>query len=169
MKRCHYPKRGAIGIIPNYVQYIASEEMTTQSIFADRGQNHQIERGLSLMPKLDANGLIACIASDHASGEVLMFAYMNQEAFEFTLKTGEAHYWSRSRQELWHKGATSGNVQRVVEIRVDCDQDAVWMRVEPAGPACHVGARSCFYRIVERDAANPARLRIVEDGAPPEA
>ena len=77
-----------------------------------------------------------------------MVAHMNADALAATLATGEAHYWSRSRQELWHKGATSGSMQRVIEMRIDCDQDAIWMKVEPAGPACHTGERSCFYRIV---------------------
>jgi phosphoribosyl-AMP cyclohydrolase len=106
------------------------------------------ETGLALAPKWDANGLVTAVASDAATGELLMVAHMNAEALAATLATGEAHYWSRSRQELWHKGATSGHTQRIVEIRIDCDQDALWLKVEPAGPACHTGERSCFYRIV---------------------
>jgi phosphoribosyl-AMP cyclohydrolase len=109
------------------------------------------ETGLKLSPKWDAAGLITAVASDAVSGEVLMVAHMNADALAATLATGEAHYWSRSRGELWHKGATSGHVQRVVEMRIDCDQDAVWMKVEPAGPACHTGERSCFYRRVTGD------------------
>lgn len=109
------------------------------------------ESGAALDPKWDANGLITVVTSDAASGELLMVAHMNADALAATLATGEAHYWSRSRGELWHKGATSGHVQRVVEMRIDCDQDAVWLKVEPAGPACHTGERSCFYRRVTAD------------------
>jgi len=91
-----------------------------------------------------ADGLVPCVVQDAASGEVLMLAYGNAASLAATLDTGEAHFWSRSRAELWHKGGTSGNVQRVVEVRLDCDHDTVLMRVEPAGPACHTGATSCF-------------------------
>jgi phosphoribosyl-AMP cyclohydrolase len=107
------------------------------------------EAGLVLQPKWDVAGLVTAVVSDARSGELLMVAHMNADALAATLKTGEAVYWSRSRGELWHKGATSGHVQKVVEMRVDCDQDAVWLKVEPAGPACHTGERSCFYRRVE--------------------
>ena len=99
--------------------------------------------------KYDASGLIPAVAQDAESGEVLMVAWMNAEALRLTRVTGEAHFWSRSRNELWHKGATSGNVLRVSEIRVDCDADTLLLRVRPAGPACHTGARSCFFRILE--------------------
>ena len=110
-----------------------------------------LEQGDTLAPRFDAAGLIAAIATDAGSGEVLMFAWMNAEALERTLATGEAHYFSRSRSELWHKGATSGQIQTVEEIRIDCDQDAVWLKVRAQGDggACHTGARSCFYRVVE--------------------
>lgn len=94
----------------------------------------------------DANGLIPAIVQDAESGEVLMVAWMNAEALQRTLESGEAWFWSRSRRTLWHKGETSGNVQKVVEIRADCDADALLVRVRPAGPACHTGHRSCFYR-----------------------
>lgn len=94
----------------------------------------------------DANGLVPCIVQDHASGEVLTLAYMNAEALALTQQTGETHFFSRSRQELWHKGETSGNVQRVRALRYDCDADALLALVEPAGPACHTGERTCFYR-----------------------
>jgi len=94
----------------------------------------------------DAAGLIPAIVQDASTGEVLMLAYMSREALQRTLESGETWFWSRSRRELWHKGATSGNVQRVVEVRYDCDADALLVRVTPAGPACHTGARSCFYR-----------------------
>ncbi len=107
-----------------------------------------LESASELRPRFDERGLIQAVTTDAASGELLMVAHMNAEALERTLTTGEAHYWSRSRREVWHKGATSGNVQRVVEMRIDCDQDAVWLKVVPAGPACHTGERSCFYRVV---------------------
>jgi phosphoribosyl-AMP cyclohydrolase len=117
----------------------------------------QSETTLLLDPKWDAQGLVTAVATDANSGEVLMVAHMNADALAATIATGEAHYWSRSRRELWHKGATSGSTQRVVELRVDCDQDAILLKVEPAGPACHTGERSCFYRKLganglERDA-----------------
>jgi phosphoribosyl-AMP cyclohydrolase len=99
--------------------------------------------------KYDSQGLIPAVAQDAESGEVLMVAWMNAEALRLTRATGEAHFWSRSRNQLWHKGATSGNVLRVIEIRVDCDADTLLLRVQPAGPACHTGARSCFFRTLE--------------------
>jgi phosphoribosyl-AMP cyclohydrolase len=115
---------------------------------------HELEHGDQLTPRFDANGLIAAVASHADTGEMLMLAWMNAEALARTLETGEAHYFSRSRGELWHKGATSGQIQQVVEVRVDCDQDAVWLKVRPQGDggACHTGARSCFYRVVENGA-----------------
>lgn len=109
------------------------------------------ENTLALLPKWDGNGLITAVATDATTGVLLMVAHMDAEALAATIATGEAHYWSRSRQELWHKGATSGNIQRVVELRIDCDQDAVWLKVAPAGPACHTGEVSCFYRRVGPD------------------
>jgi phosphoribosyl-ATP pyrophosphohydrolase/phosphoribosyl-AMP cyclohydrolase len=96
--------------------------------------------------KWNEQGLIPAIVQDAQSGAVLMLAYVNEEALCLTLETGEAHFWSRSRQALWHKGATSGNVQRVREVRVDCDADTILLKVDPAGPACHTGETSCFYR-----------------------
>jgi len=110
-----------------------------------------LEQGNTLAPRFDANGLIAAVATHAETGEVLVLAWMNAEALGKTLETGEAHYFSRSRNELWHKGATSGQVQVIEELRVDCDQDAVWLKVWPQGDggACHTGARSCFYRVVE--------------------
>ncbi len=96
--------------------------------------------------KWNEQGLIPAIVQDAHSGAVLMLAYMNAEALRLTQATGEAHFWSRSRKELWHKGATSGNVQRVREILIDCDADTILLKVDPAGPACHTGAYSCFYR-----------------------
>ena len=99
--------------------------------------------------KYDSRGLIPAVAQDAKSGEVLMVAWMNAEALHLTHETGEAHFWSRSRGALWRKGATSGNVLHVEEIRVDCDADTLLLRVLPAGPACHTGARSCFFRVLE--------------------
>jgi phosphoribosyl-AMP cyclohydrolase len=96
--------------------------------------------------KFDERGLIPAIVQDAETGQVLMLAYMNEEALQATLRIGETHFWSRSRQELWHKGATSGNVQYVVDLSVDCDADTLLIRVRPAGPACHTGSTSCFYR-----------------------
>jgi len=96
--------------------------------------------------KWDERGLVPAIVQDARTGQVLMLAYMNHEALEQSISTGEAHFWSRSRSELWHKGATSGNTQRIVEIRYDCDGDTLLLRVEPRGPACHTGHQSCFYR-----------------------
>ena len=102
--------------------------------------------------KFDANGLIAAVAQDFETKEILMLAWMNQDALNKTLETGEAHYWSRSRQELWHKGATSGATQRVHEIRIDCDQDAVILLIDQkGGGACHTGRKSCFYRRIEKN------------------
>ena len=127
--------------------------MTTLSsqsshLFGARGTTRDIEEGARLTPKFDADGLMPCAVTDHESGAMLMFAYMNAEALALTIETGEAHYWSRSRGELWRKGATSGHIQKVVDLRVDCDQDALWMVVEQVGAACHVGYRSCFYRSI---------------------
>lgn len=107
------------------------------------------DTSLALNPKYDAAGLITAVATDAATGELLMLAHMNAEALEATLATGEAHFWSRSRGRLWKKGESSGHVLRVIEARIDCDQDALWLKVEPAGPACHTGERSCFFRRIE--------------------
>lgn len=96
----------------------------------------------------DENGLIPAIVQDVHTGEVLMLAYMNREALQLTIETGETWFWSRSRRQLWHKGATSGNIQRVIEIRYDCDGDSLLIRVAPAGPACHTGQHTCFFRFL---------------------
>ena len=109
---------------------------------------NDVEEGLTFKPKFDASGLVTCVATDAGTGEVLMVAHMNDEALRKTIASGEAWYFSRSRQSLWRKGESSGHVQRVVEMRIDCDQDAVWIRVEQTGAACHTGRRSCFYRAV---------------------
>ncbi|WP_420631899.1 phosphoribosyl-AMP cyclohydrolase [Candidatus Leptofilum sp.] len=99
--------------------------------------------------KFDEKGLITAVLQHHTTREILMVAWMNAEALALTLQTSEAHFWSRSRQELWHKGGTSGNVQRVTEIRVDCDGDTLLLQVDPVGPACHTGVVSCFFRKIE--------------------
>ena len=116
--------------------------MSTSAEINDR------EEGLKFQPKFDSAGLLTCVATDAGSGEVLMVAHMNEEALRKTISSGEAWYFSRSRNSLWRKGETSGHGQRVVEMRMDCDQDAVWIRVEQTGAACHTGRRSCFYRKV---------------------
>jgi len=125
--------------------------MGTMTSFPTARSTDALEQGNTLAPRFDANGLIAAVATHAETGEVLMLAWMNEEALNKTLESGEAHYFSRSRGELWHKGATSGQVQVIDELRVDCDQDAVWLKVWPQGDggACHTGARSCFYRVVE--------------------
>ena len=125
----------------------------------------QVEEGAELAPKFDADGLIPAIATDYDTGELLMHAYQNAEALERTIRSGEAWYYSRSRRRLWRKGATSGLVQKVRELRIDDDQDAVWLRVTVAGAgaSCHVGYRSCFYRRVPTGAAAGRALEFLED------
>ena len=122
--------------------------MLMSSRFAARTSVEAVEEGMLLAPKFDANGLIPVVTTDTVTGEVLMHAYMNEAALLKTLETGEAHYYSRSRQQLWHKGATSGLVQTVQQLLIDDDQDCLWMKVTIAGTgaSCHVGYRSCFYR-----------------------
>lgn len=115
----------------------------------------QRDTGLTLDPKFDAQGLLTAIVTDRVSGELLMVAHMNAEALAATRETGQAHFWSRSRQRLWKKGESSNNVLNVAEIRIDCDQDALWLICDPAGPACHTGARSCFFRRIEGDGLAP--------------
>ena len=110
--------------------------------------SHDREEGLAFQPKFDASGLVTCVATDAASGDVLMVAHMNDEALRRTIASGDAWYFSRARNALWRKGESSGQTQRVIEMRMDCDQDAVWIRVEQTGAACHTGRRSCFYRAV---------------------
>ncbi len=125
----------------------------------DEPKASDIEEGLALAPKFDADGLITCVVTDESG--VLMVAHMNAQALAKTIETGEAWYFSRSRNKLWRKGESSGHVQRVIEMRVDCDQDAVWIKVEQAGPgACHTGRRSCFYRAVPLGQAGAARLEF---------
>lgn len=146
-----------------------SETETGSSLFARRESIEQVEEGDELAPKFDENGLLPVVTTDAQSGEVLMHGYMNAEALEKTIQTGEAHYWSRSRQALWHKGATSGLIQKVVEIRIDDDQDAVWLRADVQGGAsCHIGYRSCFFRSVplgapaDAGSGAPAKLTFEE-------
>ena len=109
------------------------------------------ETGSQFRPKFDASGLVTAVVTDARKGGVLMVAHMNAEAIAKTIETGDAVFWSRSRKCLWRKGETSGHVLKVVEMRVDCDQDAIWITAEPAGPACHTGAPSCFYRRIDGD------------------
>ena len=113
--------------------------------------SHDRETGSELLPRWDKAGLVTAVVTDSASGELLMVAHMDADALDRTIDTGEAWFFSRSRQRLWKKGETSGNVMRIVEMRIDCDQDSVWLKVDPAGPACHTGERSCFYRRIEGD------------------
>ncbi len=123
--------------------------MSTSADIDDR------EEGLNFQPKFDASGLVTCVATDAANGDVLMVAHMNEEALRKTIASGEAWYFSRSRGALWRKGESSGHTQRVVELRIDCDQDAVWIKVEQTGAACHTGRRSCFYRAVTEGEGGP--------------
>lgn len=119
--------------------------------FPAPGDKHALEQGTRLTPRFNDQGLIPAVATDARTGDVVMLAWMNAAALSLTITTGEAHYWSRSRQELWHKGATSGHTQKVIEMRIDCDQDTIWIVVEQKGAACHTGEQSCFYRRVEED------------------
>ena len=119
------------------------------------------EHGSQLSPKFDSNGLLSAVVCDASSGEVLVVAFMNQEAINLTLESGEVHFWSRSRQTLWKKGETSGNVLEVDEILIDCDQDALLIKARPQGPTCHTGATSCFYRRVATDGDGEHRLEPI--------
>jgi phosphoribosyl-AMP cyclohydrolase len=123
--------------------------------------NSEIEEGLAFAPQFGADGLVTAVVTDATSGDVLMVAHMNQEALRKTIESGEAWYYSRSRKQLWKKGESSGHVQRVVELRVDCDQDAAWLKVEQVGEgACHTGRRSCFYRAVPLGKAGNVKLEF---------
>ncbi|MFY9692132.1 MAG: phosphoribosyl-AMP cyclohydrolase [Xanthobacteraceae bacterium] len=135
--------------------------MPDNSSFQATGSAVELEESLALMPKFDAEGLVTAVATDAVSGDVLMVAHMNAEALGKTISTGEAWYYSRSRRTLWKKGETSGHTQRVVEMRIDCDQDAVWMKVEQVAGACHTGRRSCFYRAVPLGSAGEVKLEFV--------
>ncbi len=137
------------------------------SRFSARGNVREIEIGTAFMPKFDEHGLIACIVTDAGDGEVLMFAHMNEDALLRTIESGEAWFWSRSRKQLWRKGETSGNALAVSEILVDCDQDAILLKVRVGGKgvACHTGARSCFYRRlpVKLSSGAPVKLTAAEN------
>ncbi len=135
--------------------------MSNSSPFKLAGSASELEEGLALTPKFDADGLVTAVATDAVSGDVLMVAHMNAQALAKTVATGEAWYYSRSRRALWKKGESSGHTQRVVELRIDCDQDAVWIRVEQVAGACHTGRRSCFYRAVPLGKAGEAKLEFV--------
>jgi phosphoribosyl-AMP cyclohydrolase len=140
--------------------------LADQSQFAKPGSTEEVEEGRALAPKFVADGLVTCVATDAQSGEVLMVAHMNAEALARTIATGDAWYFSRSRRALWRKGETSGHVQRVVEMRIDCDQDAVWIKVEQAGAgACHTGRRSCFYRGVPLGKSGAVTLEFRDERA----
>jgi len=131
--------------------------------FAPRGGKAELEEGLGFSPKFDADGLIPALAMDATSREPLMLAYMNVTSLKLTLEKGEAVYWSRSRQEIWHKGATSGHTQKVLEIRTDCDQDALILMVDQQGAgACHSGRESCFYRKIVP--GSPVALEFIGSG-----
>ncbi len=126
--------------------------------------DYLLEEGKHFTPKFDTNNLIVCVTIEHATREVLMVAYMNEEALNKTLETGFAHYWSRSRAALWRKGDTSGQVQKVVSLSVDCDQDALLLSVVPGGDgkACHTGRKSCFYRVI-KSTSGAYELTVLED------
>ena len=125
----------------------------TIAFAAPSADKHQQEEALTLAPRFDANGLLTAVVTDAGDGSLLMVAHMNAEALSLSLATGIGHFWSRSRSALWKKGETSGNMLRIVEVRVDCDQDAIWLKVEVEGDGvtCHTGRRSCFYRVVGPD------------------
>ena len=151
---CHQRGRG-------YARRV-NDDLENHGCFAPRGDKNQIENGGEFSPKFDENGLIAALAMDAHTREPLMLAWMNRESLRMTLEKGEAVYWSRSRREIWHKGATSGQIQKVVEMRTDCDQVALILYVEQAGGgACHTGRNSCFYRSVIP--GSPAALHFLEE------
>jgi len=144
-----------VGNCPDEAIYLMKEiafennKMSMQFVFGDREDKEKIEKGSGFTPKFGEDGLIPAVAQDSSTGDVLMVAYMNEEALRQTIEKQEAVYYSRSRSTLWHKGATSGHIQKVTEIRTDCDQDVVLLKVKQIGPGCcHVGYGSCFYRKV---------------------
>ena len=120
-----------------------------------RMDQNDLEEGAALTPRFDAQGLVTAVVTDAATGDVLMVAHMNAEALQLTRDTGLAHFWSRSRKALWKKGETSGHMLQVRDLRIDCDQDAVWVKAAPAGPTCHTGARSCFFRRIGPEGLAP--------------
>jgi len=135
------------------------------AIFKPRTDQATLEEGLEFTPKFDPSGLIPCITQDAASGEIVMFAFMNETSLAKTIETGQAWYWSRSRNELWHKGATSGSIQSVVEMRTDCDQDVVLIKVDTTGNGmnCHRNVKSCFYRKINPNQSDPAASALESD------
>jgi phosphoribosyl-AMP cyclohydrolase len=137
--------------------------MDENASFAPPGAPADLEEGAALTPKFGSDGLITCVATDAASGSVLMVARMNADALAKTIATGEAWYFSRSRGKLWRKGESSGHFQRVVEMRVDCDQDAIWIKVQQTGGACHTGRHSCFYRAVPIGKAGTVALELPDE------
>ena len=137
--------------------------MSDNAPFMPPGVAADLEEGLALTPKFDAHGLVTCVTTEAGSGEVLMVAHMDAEALAKTIATGQAWYYSRSRAALWRKGETSGHTQRVVEMRIDCDQDAVLIKVEQTGGACHTGRRSCFYRAVPVGKAGAVTLEFRDE------
>jgi phosphoribosyl-AMP cyclohydrolase len=149
--------------------------MTTTTVdpisprFAAPGSHAEVEEGTALMPRFGADGLVAAVVTDFETGDVVMLAWMNEAALAKTIETGEGWYWSRSRKELWHKGATSGHAQTVKEMRVDCDQDAIWIRVSTAGTGanCHTGRKGCFYRSVPVGQPISPELKLAFTGDEP--
>ena len=137
--------------------------MPDKTPFAPPGTATEREEGVALTPEFDADGLVTCVATDAASGDVVMVAHMNAEALARTIASGQAWYFSRSRRALWRKGETSGHTQRVVEMRIDCDQDAVWIKIEQTGGACHTGRQSCFYRAVPLGKAGAVTLEFRDE------
>ncbi len=138
--------------------------MTEQRFAAPPADKSDLENGTVFSPRFDSDGLVTAVVTDADDGELLMVAHMNDEALELTIETGIAHYWSRSRKQLWKKGETSGNLQSVREIRADCDQDAIWLKVSVTGKnaTCHTGRRSCFYRVVQTEAGDAV---LKDDGS----
>src|SRR6266849_2550443 len=162
----HVPRQsGGAGAVPVHgarTAAVASRKEILRGLSVSTADdNDDREEGLAFQPRFDASGLVTCVATDAVTGEVLMVAHMNDEALRRTIASGEAWYFSRSRNALWRKGETSGHVQRVVEMRMDCDQDAIWIRVEQHGTACHTGRHSCFYRAVSPSDGGP-RLSFVD-------
>ena len=141
---------------------------TPSPLFAPRGSTVDVERGDVFQPQFGPDGLIPAIVTDAQTGDVLMFAWMNSEALALTIETRLAHFWTRSRQRIWKKGEESGNLLRIREIRTDCDQDVLWLRVhvEGGGVACHTGARSCFYRALSPQRTDEGSVRLVPADPP---
>jgi phosphoribosyl-AMP cyclohydrolase len=155
---------GAVALRGSLRSHLRVMEDMLEQALSEKLNLHDIEEGTTLSPKFDAEGLITAVATDATSGEVLMVAHMDAEALRKTIASGEAWYFSRSRRALWRKGETSGHFQRVIELRIDCDQDAIWLKVEQQGPgACHTGRRSCFYRAVPLGKVGAVTLEFREE------